>query len=108
MNTQQKVRLSDDVIKAISKIFFKTFLPNDELWLFGSRVDESKKGGDIDLYIETNLSSYDIAVNKKIIFLSELKEEIGDQKIDVVLNLLSSNYQLPIYEIARTNGVRLI
>ncbi len=44
MTAQQKVRLSDDAIKAIAKIFFKTFLPNDELWLFGSRVDESKKG----------------------------------------------------------------
>lgn len=83
-------------------------MPNDKLWLFGSRVEVSKKGGDIDLYIETNLDTYDMAFDRKIIFLSKLKKEIGDQKIDVVLNLISSNYHLPIYEIAKTKGVRLI
>ena len=108
MATEQKIRLSDQVLGAISRNFLECFLPNDKLWLFGSRVDASKKGGDIDLYIETNIDVYDIAFNKKIAFLSNLKKEIGDQKIDVVLRIISSDYHLPIYEIAKSQGVRLI
>ena len=69
MRIDQQVRLSTNVIAAISRIFLEHFLPNDKLWLFGSRVVISKKGGDIDLYIETNIDIYDIAFDKKIVIL---------------------------------------
>mgnify|MGYP000577180362 FL=1 len=53
------------------------------MFLFGSRVDDKIKGGDIDLYIvpktQNNLRK------KKTKFLVDLKLQIGDQKIDVVL-----------------------
>lgn len=105
---QSKVRLSEKTLYFIRKIFFDHFLKNDELWLFGSRVDEKKKGGDIDFYIETDLKNYELAVEKKIAFLCALKKEIGDQKIDIVLRLRSSNHHLPIYEVVKSEGVRLI
>lgn len=108
MRIEQKVRLSTDVIATISRNFLEYFLPTDKLWLFGSRVDSSKKGGDIDLYIETNINIYDTAFDKKIAFLSNLKKEIGDQKIDVVLRIISSDHHLPIYEVAKSQGVRLV
>ena len=108
MRIDQQVRLSTNVIAAISRIFLEHFLPNDKLWLFGSRVDISKKGGDIDLYIETNIDIYDIAFDKKIAFLLNLKKEIGDQKIDVVLRIISSDHHLPIDEVAKSKGVRLV
>lgn len=102
------VRLSGNVLSAICNHFSTFFLPTDQLWLFGSRTDLNKKGGDIDLYIETNETNYEKAVCKKLDFLCALKKEIGDQKIDVVLRLTTSNYHLPIYDIARSEGVRLI
>jgi predicted nucleotidyltransferase len=107
MIIEQKVRLPENVIAAITKIFLEYFLPGDKIWLFGSRVDLGKRGGDIDLYVETNLEST-LAVRAQISFLSELKLKIGDQKIDLVLHLLSSDYELPIYEIAKKEGVRLV
>jgi len=38
---------------------FKNYFPNSKLYLFGSRADNTKKGGDIDLYIETTIDEYD-------------------------------------------------
>jgi len=75
------MRLSDFEIRSIVATFEKVF-GSGKIYLFGSRVDDNKSGGDIDLYIETedteNLSE------KKIRFLVDLEALIGEQKIDVV------------------------
>ena len=60
------------------------FGDNAAVFLFGSRVDDSKKGGDIDLFIRT--ANKDGLFEKKIRFLARLKRQIGEQKIDVVFN----------------------
>ena len=44
------MRLSDKYINTIKKYFFDIFGEGD-IYLFGSRVDDTKKGGDIDLYL---------------------------------------------------------
>jgi len=100
------VRLKPFEIEAIITAFDKTFLPTDHLWIFGSRADMSKRGGDIDLYVETTLNSED-AVKSRIKLAVLICDEIGDQRIDVVLNLLNSDTQLPIYAKARREGVQL-
>ena len=46
------------------------FDKNDQIWLFGSRVYDSLKGGDIDLYIETHLTNSEEIFNKKMNFFS--------------------------------------
>src|SRR5689334_18733212 len=97
----KKVRLSDSELNAIESLFRKYFLPEDKLWLFGSRVDLARKGGDIDLYVETYASTAAQAINMKADFLGDLEHEIGEQKIDVILNLLNLPHSLPIYNIAK-------
>lgn len=42
------------------------------------------------------------------VFLTRLEQKIGEQKIDVVLNVLALKYRLPIYEIAIKEGIRLV
>ncbi len=78
------MRLSTKYVDVIKK-YFKEFFNEGEVYLFGSRVDNSKKGGDIDLYLKpldhTNL------FEKKIKFLARIKRELGDQKIDVVFDI---------------------
>lgn len=102
------MRLSAKQKDAIKEIFFVHFLPKDHIWLFGSRVDDFKKGGDIDLYIETNYEDPAIVVEKKIGFLSNLKAKIGDQKIDVIINLLKKNKHLRIYDEAKNTGIKIL
>jgi len=101
-----EVRLTRFEIASIIYIFKQKFLPHDKLWLFGSRADMNQKGGDIDLYVQTNIIDYNDAFDKKRSFLIELKNAIGDQKIDLVLDL--GNKKLAIYDVARNEGVRLV
>jgi uncharacterized protein len=81
------MRLSQRYIEVIKK-YFNQFFQNGEIYLFGSRVDDGKKGGDIDLYLV--LKEHSNLFEKKIKFLSKIKRELGDQKIDIVFNTDSS------------------
>ncbi len=77
------MRLTQKQVKSI-KTNFQSIFHDGIIYLFGSRVDDSKKGGDIDLYISTE-NKENISY-KKIQFLAKLKREIGEQKIDIVFD----------------------
>ena len=64
---------------------------HSHVWLFGSRVDDDKKGGDIDLYIEPEIQDPDKLIDAKLIFLVEIHRVLGEQKIDLVLRRPQSN-----------------
>jgi predicted nucleotidyltransferase len=63
---------------------FKEFFKDGDIYLFGSRVDDSKKGGDIDLYLV--IQDHSNLFRKKLKFLARVKRELGEQKIDIVFN----------------------
>ena len=100
-----KVRLSEgEEIKAIAETAKEIFGENVKIWLFGSRVDLDKRGGDIDLYIETEMEE-DI-LRKKLKFLVKLEKKIGEQKIDVIIRPFDSKDEISL--IAKRTGVRLV
>lgn len=72
--------------------------------LFGSRVDEAKRGGDIDLYIETTLPS-EQAFRSEMQMAADLYCSLGERKIDIVVN--NGRLDLPIYQVARKQGIWL-
>ena len=45
------MRLTTDQIQAIRDAASSTFGDKAAVWLFGSRVDDAKKGGDIDVLV---------------------------------------------------------
>ncbi|KIM13341.1 MAG: DNA polymerase subunit beta [Sulfurovum sp. FS08-3] len=94
------MRLKEYEIEAIKESFASIF-DEGSIYLFGSRVDDSQRGGDIDLYIDTPVEN---KVSKKIDFLVALKNRIGEQKIDVVL---SYNKNRAIEQEALCNGMKL-
>ena len=53
------------ILKELSKKFFGK---NPKIYLFGSRVDDNKKGGDIDIFVD---SDQEIDFKKQIEFLTE-------------------------------------
>lgn len=102
------IRLRESDVEEIKAAFKKWFGENDHLWIFGSRVDLTKRGGDIDLYVETEEKTFEDVSKKKTRFVVELWERIGEQKIDVVLHRLSDPRKESIYEVARKRGVQLV
>jgi len=74
------MRLASHEIKSIKE----TILQMDadaQIRLFGSRVDDNKRGGDIDLLILS--SSLGFQDKLKIRYL--LKEKLGERKIDIII-----------------------
>ena len=96
------MRLTKDEIKSIKKAFKETF-GEGKVYLFGSRVDDTQRGGDIDLYLVPN-KKYDNILERKLAFLAKLDEYIGEQKIDVIIAKDSNRY---IEQEALRNGVEL-
>ena len=84
------------------------FGQGSHVWLFGSRVDDEQKGGDIDLYIEPKIQDATALVDAKLKFLLEMHKVLGEQKIDVVLNRRKYGADLPIYQIAKETGKMLL
>ncbi len=80
------MRLSKSEIKTIKKII-AWYDNTAEIHLFGSRVDDNKRGGDIDLLIFSNKLRF--KENLKI--KAKLKELLGDQKIDIIIAKDRSN-----------------
>ena len=78
------MRLSSQEITTIKGIVRAHFGQQAEVWLFGSRIHDEKRGGDIDLLVRSDLSG-EAALYKKFQAMSDIQLALGDQKIDMVL-----------------------
>ncbi|MBN2442411.1 MAG: nucleotidyltransferase domain-containing protein [Spirochaetales bacterium] len=58
-----------------------TVLPASKIYLFGSRVDDDKKGGDIDILV---ISANKLTLKMKLEITRSFKNRFGEQKIDIV------------------------
>jgi predicted nucleotidyltransferase len=101
------MRLTEQQRAIIRATVAETFGAGAEVWLFGSRVDDSKRGGDIDLLIETDQVDVDAITRAEIAFLTKIQMKLGDQKIDVLLDYPSRKMRPPIFFIAKQNGILL-
>jgi len=75
--------------------------------LFGSRTDDAKKGGDIDLFVQTSLGDPAEISKAHSRFLAKLYAELGEQKIDVLIDYPNRKVELPIFAIALEQGIVL-
>lgn len=71
--------------------------PSARIWLFGSRLDDEKRGGDIDLYVEAEPCPMWDTLRCKI----ELEEEL-DMPVDLIVRGYGDHS--PIASIAKHDG----
>lgn len=100
------MRLTENQTTQIRTIIRRHFGQDATALLFGSRLNDQAKGGDIDLYVETDMSAEQV-VDAKIGAQRELHRVLGEQKIDLVVKRRQSKTQLPIHEVAQRTGVPL-
>ncbi|MEI7614834.1 MAG: nucleotidyltransferase domain-containing protein [Betaproteobacteria bacterium] len=101
------MRLTPQQQSAIRTAVAETFGEDANIWLFGSRVDDNKRGGDIDLLIETKELEVTTIVRAELAFLTKLQMKLGEQKIDVLIDYPSRKYTPPIFAIAKQTGIQL-
>jgi hypothetical protein len=86
------MRLSGSQILNIKNTAMAIFGKNTKVFLFGSRLDDTKKGGDIDLFIKPiQIIDEDFCFELKLKFLIQLKKLVGERKIDVIIGHKNSN-----------------
>ena len=73
------MRLTDNEIKFIKQTINK-YLPS-KIYIFGSRLDENKKGGDLDIYLIPQIKP----TIDKIGFIRMILEEKLLLKIDIII-----------------------
>jgi hypothetical protein len=66
-----------------------------------------KKGGDIDLFVQTSLGDPAEISKAHSRFLAKLYAELGEQKIDVLIDYPNRKVELPIFAIALEQGIVL-
>ena len=93
------MRLSEQERKSILAAV-RSYDAEAEVLLFGSRVDDTKRGGDIDLLI----FSRSIGSAQKRSIRRAICDAIGEQKIDIIV---AADDSQPMVRVAQRTGVAL-
>ena len=101
------MRLTSQQQATVRATVAETFGSDAQVRLFGSRVDDSKRGGDIDLLVTTNERDVQALMRAEIALLTKLQNQLGEQKIDLLLDYPSRQVRPPILGIAMQTGILL-
>ena len=103
------MRITPEQIKVFGVYAHRYFGEDAGLWLFGSRMDDGKRGGDYDFLVETSLLDADEIIEQKILLLTKLQGTVQfeDEKIDLIVKRRTGAFEMPIYQVAMHEGVRL-
>jgi len=97
--------LSPEPIAQIRQSAAESFDKEARVWLFGSRGDDHKRGGDIDLLVQIPALSADAALLGKLCMLGLIEASLGEQKIDIAVE--QPGDARPIVRIAHENVISL-
>jgi predicted nucleotidyltransferase len=78
------VRISETVKDALIRSILRHFPDVKRIFLFGSRTDDSKRGGDIDILVETP-EDEQVRYTHAAQAVAEIHRTIGEQKIELVV-----------------------
>lgn len=95
----QVVRLKPDEIKKIKDVIYE-YDKDAGIYIFGSRADLNKKGGDLDILV---ISKIIVPIQRRFIKINMYKA-LGEQKIDLIVR---EGINSPFLKMAIQTGVKL-
>ena len=101
------MRLTTVQIETFKHLAAEIFGVSARVYLFGSRTDDRRAGGDIDLYVVGFDGTIEQQLDAKLRFLVEAKLTIGDQRIDLVFAPARGQKAAPIHQLAERTGIPL-
>ncbi len=96
------MRLSEKQIHLISETVCRIAGPETELYLFGSRLDDNARGGDVDLFVESTTA---LPLMRRAQIKMQLESLLG-LPVDLVCKT-KNTVATPFQIIARSNAVKL-
>ena len=99
------MRLTSQQIATIRQVVAEQLGSGARVLLFGSRVDDAARGGDIDLLVETKRELANRSAEASRL-AAKLQLALGDQRIDVLIIDPTTRLQ-PIHRAAKETGVAL-
>lgn len=79
------MRLSEQQRKVIRDEVARSFGAGAWVHVFGSRLDDAERGGDIDLYIEAEGTAEEL-LDRELTLYALLQRRLGEQRIDLVVH----------------------
>ena len=103
------MRLSNDEQAAIAKAAGAALPPGSRVLLFGSRTDDSRRGGDIDLLVEPSepLDAVQV-VALRTRLAAGLYRLMGERRIDILVAAADESDTPLIVAEARQHGIELV
>jgi len=99
------MRLTENQKVQIRNAVFEVVGSNAEIRLFGSRLDDNAKGGDIDLLV-TLKEPIEQSAYMAAKIAAKIMIKLNEQKIDVIIEAPNLS-KLPIHDVARQSGVMI-
>jgi uncharacterized protein len=101
------MRLSRRQVETIKNVVEEILGDGASVYLFGSRTEDSRRGGDIDLLVKpASPMNPDARLDAKLRILAALHRRLGERKIDLVFQQ-SDRTQTAFQRLARRQGIRL-
>lgn len=102
------MRLSAVERRAVESASREALPPGTRVLLFGSRLDDSRRGGDIDLLVELpGPLSADDTVGRRTRFTARLYRLLEERRIDVVMAQQGRSDARAVVKAARQQGIEL-
>ncbi|MDX8403103.1 MAG: nucleotidyltransferase domain-containing protein [Mariprofundaceae bacterium] len=99
------MRLNKGQLKVIVNAVTSHFDDGTRIYLFGSRLDDTLRGGDIDLFVDLPTVDPEM-VQHSCLAVADMQLAIGEQKIDIIIRHPASSDRAIFHE-ALNHGVLL-
>jgi predicted nucleotidyltransferase len=99
------MRLTESQKQIIREEVLRAFGRNAQVHVFGSRLDDDQRGGDIDLYIEAEGGAGDL-LDRELALYARLQRRLGEQRIDLIVRNPDQPAR-PVDRHARATGIAL-